>query len=440
MAILTSLNPSRLSFQSRRSLDAPPPESHSDSDDDPNLEDPPHPGSDPFRDDDDDELDADDQAYLNSLTLHFDNPSSSSSSSEPPAPGTPGASQPPGPKRKTGPWRHVLRSLRSLATYLRPAPPSPTADDEDGRISFDWLTLQTKAQRIDDDAPEFHAIVHSPRAGEDEATRHARARRRMGVVYGRFVSETVVGLLVSLVGLVLAGVVLDGVQGWDVFTKVSELFILVPTLLNLKGNLEMNFAARLSVASHTDSLSTELVMGNLALIQVQALVCSVASGLWTFLIGWFRNLEPDLYTAERDTSLVVAVSVISGTLSCLISGVTITAVVYVCRRYKLDPDNLATPIAASFGDLTAVLLLASTSYLTGLVIDTRYPLYLSLLSILIPLPIALFYTLTNPHVRHHLPQGWPALLFSMMISTGAGLALETSMGAVKGVALMAPVT
>ena len=35
-------------------------------------------------------------------------------------------------------------------------------------------------------------------------------------------------------------------QHWDVFTKVSEIFILVPSLLGLKGNLEMTLASRLS--------------------------------------------------------------------------------------------------------------------------------------------------------------------------------------------------
>ncbi|KAG8451390.1 hypothetical protein GDO86_003556 [Hymenochirus boettgeri] len=38
-------------------------------------------------------------------------------------------------------------------------------------------------------------------------------------------------------GTVVAGMVLDIVQHWDVFTEVTEVFILVPALLGLKGNL-----------------------------------------------------------------------------------------------------------------------------------------------------------------------------------------------------------
>ena len=37
-------------------------------------------------------------------------------------------------------------------------------------------------------------------------------------------------------------------QHWEVFKKVTEVFILVPALLGLKGNLEMTLASRLSTA------------------------------------------------------------------------------------------------------------------------------------------------------------------------------------------------
>lgn len=44
-------------------------------------------------------------------------------------------------------------------------------------------------------------------------------------------------------GTVAAGMVLDIVQHWDVFKYVTEVFILVPALLGLKGNLEMTLAS-----------------------------------------------------------------------------------------------------------------------------------------------------------------------------------------------------
>lgn len=41
---------------------------------------------------------------------------------------------------------------------------------------------------------------------------------------------------------------LFSLQHWEVFKKVTEVFILVPALLGLKGNLEMTLASRLSTA------------------------------------------------------------------------------------------------------------------------------------------------------------------------------------------------
>ena len=52
--------------------------------------------------------------------------------------------------------------------------------------------------------------------------------------------------LVAGFGMVGAGIVLDIVQHWTVFKDINELFILVPALLGLKGNLEMTLASRLS--------------------------------------------------------------------------------------------------------------------------------------------------------------------------------------------------
>ena len=37
-------------------------------------------------------------------------------------------------------------------------------------------------------------------------------------------------------------------QHWRVFEDLNEIFILVPALLGLKGNLEMTLASRLSTA------------------------------------------------------------------------------------------------------------------------------------------------------------------------------------------------
>jgi solute carrier family 41 len=64
----------------------------------------------------------------------------------------------------------------------------------------------------------------------------------------RIATQVFLPFLIAGFGTVLAGMLLDAVQHWSVFINVTELFILVPALLGLKGNLEMTLASRLSTA------------------------------------------------------------------------------------------------------------------------------------------------------------------------------------------------
>ncbi|KAG0425408.1 hypothetical protein HPB47_027416, partial [Ixodes persulcatus] len=52
--------------------------------------------------------------------------------------------------------------------------------------------------------------------------------------------------LLAGVGSTLAGVLLDVVKDWPPFLRVHELFVLIPPLLGLNGNLEQTLVARLS--------------------------------------------------------------------------------------------------------------------------------------------------------------------------------------------------
>jgi solute carrier family 41 len=60
--------------------------------------------------------------------------------------------------------------------------------------------------------------------------------------------------------------------------EVHQLIMIIPAVLNLKGNLEMNLSARLSTAANVGELEPpvrwSIIKGNLSLLQVQAAVVS----------------------------------------------------------------------------------------------------------------------------------------------------------------------
>ena len=164
-------------------------------------------------------------------------------------------------------------------------------------------------------------------------------------------------------GMVAAGLVLDTVQYWPVFLAMPELFILVPALIGLKGNLEMTLASRLSTAANLGQLgslqqSLELGSANLALIQVQGVTVGALASLLALSFSWLAGQEsPSLSRAI----VLLASSVLTASAASFLLGLLMVGVIGLSRKYNVNPDNVATPIAAALGDLVTLSLLAAVA-------------------------------------------------------------------------------
>ena len=102
------------------------------------------------------------------------------------------------------------------------------------------------------------------------------------------------------------------------------MFVLVPSLLGLKGNLEMTMASRLSTEAnlgHMDSWPRTLNMigGDMALVQCQATVVSFLAAFVAIGIDLCQNHVFDL-----DKCLVLtASSVLTANVACFLLGINI---------------------------------------------------------------------------------------------------------------------
>lgn len=79
----------------------------------------------------------------------------------------------------------------------------------------------------------------------------------------------------------------------------DELIMIIPVILNLKGNLEMNLSARLGTAANVGELDdpqrrNRMILGNLALLQVQATVVSFVAACVSIFLGLFVPQIPSV--------------------------------------------------------------------------------------------------------------------------------------------------
>jgi len=240
-------------------------------------------------------------------------------------------------------------------------------------------------------------------------------------------------------GMVGAGLVLDSVQFWPVFQTLPELFIMVPALIGLKGNLEMTLASRLSTHANLgdlDTLEQTMVMGsaNLALIQVQGVVVGALASVIAMLMAWLVDL--DRVDMERGL-IMCASSVVTASAASLILGIVMVVVIAMSRRYSVNPDNVATPIAAALGDLVTLSLLAFVA--TFLNNHGAFVAIVILCGYIIITPFCFDKAKKNVHTSDILHNGWTPVLSAMVISSMGGKILNNVIMKFPDIAVFQPV-
>ena len=167
--------------------------------------------------------------------------------------------------------------------------------------------------------------------------------------------EALPALAASLVGGLLAGVVLGGMRGE--LRAVPGLLVLVPALLATRGNVYGSLGARISTALHQGLVEPRVRAGDerlraaVAAALANGLVASTFAAVAAFaiLVGLGRPVAP--------LPVLVAIAIVAGVCSGVaLSAVVVTAVFAGYRRGR-DPDTLVGPLVTTTGDIFGVLFL-----------------------------------------------------------------------------------
>ena len=173
------------------------------------------------------------------------------------------------------------------------------------------------------------------------------------------------------------------------------------------------------------------MLGNLALLQVQALVVSFIAGLLAFVLGLATRtglVKSGMATAGSggyfELLLVLCAAMVSAAVSSAIAGAFMTSLVIMSRRLKLDPDNFATPLASSIGDLLTLTILGffASAFFNVELSFVSTGVFIGLVAVI---GVNVFITVRNAYVQELLLAGWIPLFLALGISSGTGLVLES---------------
>ena len=270
-------------------------------------------------------------------------------------------------------------------------------------------------------------------------------------------------LLLASLALAVTGGVLDQAQHWVVFQTRTAYFVAMPMLFGIKGNLDMTLASRLTSALHSGELTAQpraatttpgtpttatgatstpplslrdrriqIYQCSLALLQVQAIVCG-------FIAGVFTMLMTQIVPSVEDVVTIIASIVVTSMIAAFVFGLLTFGLVLGGHRVGCDPDNIATPIVSSLGDLASLVLLAAVAsgmdwFSTSSGMPTVAPVVL-LVCAFAALPCLWCIAAKDKACQQALKSGWVPILLALGISQFAGVALETSIVSYQGVGI-----
>lgn len=244
--------------------------------------------------------------------------------------------------------------------------------------------------------------------------------------------ELMMAILLAGLGNIAASYWLAKVTIWPVFTTIPQLVILVPALLGLKGNVEMTLASRLSTHANLGDLDkicsrNKIILGNMALIQCQASTVGFIAPIIALGLSYVSEHAKSLSTKE--IILLTASSVITANVANLILGSLMCLVILATRRFNVNPDNIATPIAASLGDVITMILLANISHFLYVNLESASWVQNTLLAFLMALiPIWANIARSNSFTSDVIVSGWYPVCGAMLIQNAGGLVMEKAIG------------
>ncbi|KAJ1673236.1 hypothetical protein EV182_005636, partial [Spiromyces aspiralis] len=223
---------------------------------------------------------------------------------------------------------------------------------------------------------------------------------------------------------------MDIVSDLEVFERTPSLLVLIPVLLNIKGNIEANMSTRLSTLANMGELSQhnkrrkQLLVANMGLLLLQALVISfivTASSVLLSLISFTGEGEAAgggkrlLLDWGMGTLLTIASGVTCAFLGSGLIGLVICLIVVLGSTFGINPDNIATPIASGFGDMTSLFMLMASSVL-WLKLSSAIIQYM-VIGGLAFIGVSLYrFARMNTHVESLIFQGYLPLLYAAITS------------------------
>jgi len=175
---------------------------------------------------------------------------------------------------------------------------------------------------------------------------------------GKIVKEAFPSEIVSIIGDILAGVILSVLI--LPFQSFLLLILIIPALLSLRGNLSGPYIARTSRDFIIGEFNKNSFVQNVLATYFLAIITGFIIGSLSILLNIFL-IQLDLIPY----SSILFIPVISICLTLSISIPCSTLLNYIAFKNGLDPNNVVSPIMTAIDDFLTVISFFITLLIMG---------------------------------------------------------------------------
>ncbi len=172
----------------------------------------------------------------------------------------------------------------------------------------------------------------------------------------RIVKETAPIITVYAVLELLAGGILTGMS--NEMKTLPGLVILIPPLLDMRGNIGSAFGARMGSALHLGYIRPLRITKVLKTNIYSSLILSFFMSFLLGIIAWLACFLTGSFCITFTAFILI--SVIAGFSSGVVITFIAIGVSEISYRKGLDPDDITTPTISSLGDIVTILCLLLT--------------------------------------------------------------------------------
>lgn len=174
---------------------------------------------------------------------------------------------------------------------------------------------------------------------------------------GKIVKETFPAELISIIGDLLAGIVLSLLI--LPFYSFPVLILMIPALLSLRGNLSGPFIARTSRDLVIGDFSRRSWIENVLATYTLSIITAFFISIFSFILNlaFFKLDFPILY--------FLAIPTITIFLTLLISIPSSTGLNYLAFQKGLNPNNIVNPVMTAIDDFSTVFCFFLTLIMLG---------------------------------------------------------------------------